>query len=87
MSIKKNKFDFINKKTLIIIAVLFMVFSAAILLWQGNKNSLQSIPATSAQIYFAGEYRIGGGEWQEIVEGEHISSTKGDVTLRGNFHI
>ena len=66
---------------------MFMVLSAIILLWQGNKNSLQAIPATPAQIYFNGDYRIGDGEWQEIVEGEHISSTKGDVTLRGNFHM
>ena len=87
MHSKKNKFDFINKKTLIVVAILFMVFSAVVLLWRGNKNSLQAIPATPAQVYFAGEYRIGDGEWKEIVEGEHISSTKGDVTLRGNFHI
>ena len=84
---KKVKFDFINKKTLTIVAILFMVLSAITLLWQGNENSLQSIPATPAQVYFKGEYRIADGEWQEIVEGEHISSTKGDVTLRGNFHM
>lgn len=84
---KNNKFNFINKKTLIVVAILLMVFSAITLLWQGNKNSLQSIPATPAQIYFDGKYRIGDGDWHEIVEGEHISSTKGDVTLRGNFHM
>ena len=38
-------------------------------------------------MYFVGEYRIGDGEWQEIVEGKHISSTQGDVTLRDNFYI
>ncbi|MBR5188027.1 MAG: sulfite exporter TauE/SafE family protein, partial [Clostridia bacterium] len=40
-----------------------------------------------AQVYFDGEYRIEDGEWQKIVEGEHIPSTQGDVTLRGNFHM
>ena len=84
---KKIKLNFINKKTWIVVAILFMVLSAIILLWQGNKNSLQSTPVTPAQVYFAGEYRIGDGEWKEIVKGEHISSTKGDVTLRGNFHM
>lgn len=84
---KKIKFDFINKKTLIVFAILFMVLSAIMLLWQGNKNSLQAMPATPAQICFKGEYRIADGEWQEIVEGKHIPSTKGDVTLRGNFHM
>ena len=86
MHSKKNKFNFINRTTLIIVAVLFMILSAVCLLWHGNKNSMQSIPATAAKVYFAGEYRIGDGEWQKIVEGEHIPSTKGDVTLRGNFH-
>ena len=38
-------------------------------------------------VRFEGEYRIGEGEWQSIVEGEHIPSTEGDVTLRGNFHM
>ena len=40
-----------------------------------------------AHVYFDGEYRIADGEWQEIVKGNHISSTEGDVTLRGNFHM
>ena len=40
-----------------------------------------------ADVYFEGEYRIGEGEWHPIIEGEHIPSTKGDVTLRGNFHM
>ena len=82
----KNKFKLIHKRILMIVAILVMVLSAVILLWQGNKDSLQSIPAIPGQVYFAGEYRIGDGEWQKIEKGEHISSTKGDVTLRGKFH-
>ena len=86
MHSKKNKFNFINRTTLIIVAIVLMISSAIILLWQGNKNSLQSIPAMTGQVYFDGEYRIGDSEWQKIEKGEHISSTKGDVTLRGKFH-
>lgn len=37
-------------------------------------------------VYFKGEYRIGDGEWQEVVKDSHIPTTKGDVTLRGVFH-
>ena len=84
---KKSKFDFLNKTTLIVVAALVMFFSAIILLWQGNKNSLQAIPATPAQLYFAGDYRVGDGEPKEIVKGEHIPATNGDVTLRGNFYM
>jgi signal transduction histidine kinase len=58
-----------------------------VLLWHGHAASNQAIPALIAQVYFDGEYRIADGPWQEIAEGKHIPSTKGDVTLRGNFHM
>ena len=84
---KKIKLDFLNKTTLKIAGILLMVLAAIALLWHGNANSMQAISTTPAQVYFEGEYRIGDGDWQEIVEGGHISSTKGDVTLRGAFHL
>lgn len=87
-----KKGDNIFKRTpwrlvLPIVGIVVVILLSIILLWHGNKNSNQSTPALTASVYFAGEYRIGGGEWKEIVKGEHISSTKGDVTLRGNFHM
>ena len=88
MKNKGIKFDFFNKTTLSIVGVLLIFLSAVILLWQGNKNSTQADPAMLASVYFEGDYRIGDEEeWKEIKEGEHISSTKGDVTLRGKFHM
>ena len=87
MQKKELKLQFLNKQTLAVIGALLVIVSAVILLWQGNKNSTQAEPAMLAQVYFKGDYRIGDGEWIEIKEGEHISSTKGDVTLRGNFHM
>ena len=42
---KKSKFNFVNRTTLIIVAIVLMISSAIILLWQGNKNSMQSISA------------------------------------------
>ena len=57
------------------------------MLWFNNFNSAQAISATVAKVRFYGEYRIGDGQWQEITEGQHIPATKGDVTLRGNFHM
>jgi hypothetical protein len=48
---------------------------------------MQAMPALVADVYFDGEYRIGNGDWQDIVPGEHIPATKGDVTLRGNLHL
>ena len=84
---KEPKSRFLNTTTLTIAGVLLLLFAAIILLWHGNANSMQSTPAMVAGVYFDGEYRIADGEWQKIVKGNHISSTEGDVTLRGNFHM
>ena len=86
MNIKGKKFSF-NKAVLWIVGIFVVLFLAVALLWHGNANSMQATPALMAQVYFDGEYRIEDGEWQEIQKGKHISSTEGDVTLRGNFHL
>ena len=67
-------------------AVLLIIFAGA-LIWFSNRTSMQAMPAMVADVYFDGEYRIGEGDWMPILEGEHIPSTKGDVTLRGNLHM
>ncbi len=87
MDSKKTKLPFFNKTTLWVVGIIVLLFSAVGLLWHGNANSMQAIPALLAQVYFDGEYRIADGQWQEIVAGEHIPATEGDVTLRGNFHM
>ena len=83
----KNKAPAFNKTYLQVVGILILLALAIFLLWFHNSNSMQSIPALIAQVYFDGEYRIGDGDWHEITEGEHIPSTEGDVTLRGNFHM
>ena len=84
---KDIKSRFLNMKTLTIAGVLLLLLSAVLLLWHGNANSNQAMSALVAGVYFDGEYRINDGEWHKIVKGNHISSTEGDVTLRGNFHM
>jgi signal transduction histidine kinase len=69
------------------VGVLLLILLAFGLVWFNNLTSLQAEPALIAQVYFDGEYRIQDGEWRKIVKGEHIPSNKGDVTLRGNFHM
>ena len=83
----KNKLRAFNKTHLQVVGILILLALAIFLLWFQNSNSMQSIPALVAQVYFDGEYKIGDGDWQTIVEGNHIPSTEGDVTLRGNFHM
>ena len=87
MSKKETKSKFLKATTLAIVGVLLLVFTAVLLLWHGNANSMQAAPAMVAGVYFDGEYRIADGQWQKIEKGKHISSTEGDVTLRGNFHL
>ena len=83
----KKKFSFQNIAYLQSAGIIFILLLVALLLWHGNATSMQSELAMLAGVYFDGEYRIADGPWQEIVQGEHIPSTKGDVTLRGNFHM
>ena len=87
MNKTETKSRFLKATTLAIVGVLLLVFSAVLLLWHGNANSMQAAPAMVAGVYFDGEYRIADGQWQKIEKGKHISSTEGDVTLRGNFHL
>ena len=87
MSKKETKSRFLKATTLAIVGVLLLVFTAVLLLWHGNANSMQAAPAMVAGVYFDGEYRIADGQWQKIEKGKHISSTEGVVTLRGNFHL
>lgn len=83
----KNRVCKVNTSYLQVVGIVFILLLVVLLLWHGNANSMQAQPALLAQVYFDGEYRIADGAWQEIVKGEHIPSTKGDVTLRGNFHL
>ena len=84
--LKNNGFH-IKRTPLSVVGAVLILLLAALLLWYGNANSSQAVPALVAQVYFDGEYRIADGPWQKIAEGQHISSTQGDVTLRGNFHM
>ena len=83
----QNRFNIFKHSYLQVIATVLLLLLAILLLFHGNATSNQAVLAMVAQVYFDGEYRIGDGSWQEIVEGKHIPSTQGDVTLRGNFHM
>ena len=83
----KSSFRKIKKSYLQIAGIVLLLLLAAFCLWFNNSHSMQATPSLIGSVYFDGEYRIGEGKWHEIVEGEHIPATKGDVTLRGNFHM
>lgn len=77
-----------SKKTFIITASIIALFILSVFfLWIGTRNSTQASPPIIIDISFQGEYKIGDRDWQKIIEGEHISSTQGDVILRGIFQM
>jgi hypothetical protein len=83
----KNKIQIFKKNYFSVAGIVLLLLLAVFLLWFNNSNSMQAMPSMIGSVYFDGEYRIGGGEWHQIADGEHIPSTEGDVTLRGNFHM
>ena len=83
----KNRFHLFKSSLLQVAGILLLIILAVFMLWFNSANSNQAISATVAKVRFYGEYRIGDGQWREITEGQHIPATKGDVTLRGNFHM
>lgn len=83
----KNRFHLLKSSLLPVAGIWLLIILAVLMLWFNNANSNQAIGATAARVRFDGEYRIGDGQWQTIEEGKHIPATKGDVTLRGNFHL
>ena len=87
MSDLNNKVKLLKKVPFQVTGTLLLILCASLLLLFNITHSNQAIGATAAQVYFEGEYRIEDGAWNPIVEGQHIPSTQGDVTLRGNFHL
>ncbi len=66
--------------------ILFFVLSVVLLVTSVLNNS-QAEWAIVPDVRLVGEYKIGDSEWKPIVEGEHISATKGDVMLKGVLEI
>ena len=87
----KERFDkwitAIKKLPIAFIGCLFLIVICAVSLGVISSNPTMAIPASSLTATFSGEYKIEDGEWQSISEDEHISSTQGEVTLRGKFMV
>ena len=83
----KHQFPRVKKSHFQTLGISILILLALFLLWFSCTNSYQATFAIPATVRFYGEYRIADGPWQPIMEGHHIPATKGDVTLRGNFHM
>ena len=76
----------INNKIIFAAVLTFLALSCALVV-NAVLNNSQADWAIIPDIRLVGEYKIGNGEWKPIVEGEHISATKGDVRLKGVLEI
>ena len=78
----------LNKTAMLVsVGIVAILLFSLIFVWIGHRNSTQAHDVLVIDIAFQGEYKIGDGEWHTIIKGEHIPSTKGDVTLRGTFQM
>ena len=85
---KKSILKLPKKKALLASAsILALLIFSMIFVWTGQFNSTQATKPFVIDIAFQGKYKIGDGEWHTIITGEHIPSTKGDVTLCGTFQM
>ena len=80
----KENFKKIPWIAVAIILVALIALTAAVVA-QGQSH--QATDAIIPDVVFRGEYRISGGEWQPISNGIHISSTQGNVELKGVFKL
>ena len=69
------------------IGIISVLTVMLLLLWSSITNSRQSIPALYPDVYFSGEYMLADGIWNTVKAGQHIPATKGDVKLKGQFHM
>ena len=76
-----------GKASVAVLGIFSVIAVMLLLLWANTINSQQSTPAIFPDVFFEGQYRIGDGEWETVRTGKHIPSTRGDVMLRGQFHL
>ena len=68
MSDSRKRFYILKILNLQVVGILLLILLAACLLWFNNSNSCQAVSPTAAQVRFDGEYRVGDGQWQKIIE-------------------
>ena len=85
---QSKKIPEVWKKIPVVLGGLLFILMAMLLLYFVNtKKSQQSFPASFPTISFQGQYKIADGDWIPVKKGQHIPATRGDVTLKGQFHM
>ena len=75
----------IKKLPIAFLGCLILIVMCVVTLGIMSKNPSQSFAASPLTATFQGKYKIEDGEWQDIPNDGHITSTQGKVTLLGKF--
>ena len=73
------------KKKLIVFGIVFLLLLAGMNIGKTIYKDNQAAGAFLLDVILQGEYKIGDGEWQPIVQDQHIPANKGDVVFRGTL--
>ena len=73
------------KKKLIVFEIVFLLLLAGMNIGKTIFKDNQAAGAFLLDVVLQGEYKIGDGEWQPIVQGQYIPANKGDVVFRGTL--
>lgn len=75
------------KKKLIVFGIVFLVLLAGLNIVKTIHKDNQAAGAFLLDVVLLGEYKVGDGEWQPIVQGQHIPANKGEVVFRGSLQM
>lgn len=75
------------KKRWIIFGIIFLVLLAGLNIAKTIYKDNQASGAFLLDAVLQGEYKVGDGEWQPIVQGQHIPANKGDVVFCGTLQM
>ena len=69
----RNRLRKFPKSYFLSAGILFLILLAAFLLWFNQKNSIQAVSATAAQVYFEGEYHKGNDKYTLLLHYKRMS--------------
>lgn len=76
-----------NVGILSLVCLMATIIAGCVLLFVNNKIAIQSMGVIYPKVFFQGQYKIGGGPWQEYRQGMHLSAKRDDITLKGTLHM
>lgn len=71
------------KRKLIVFGMFFLILLAGMNIVKTICKDNQATEGFLLDVVMQGEYKVGNGEWQPIMQGQHIPANQGEVIFRG----